>query len=59
MTRVNSEVASILHTADVRRRLMESGVIPTWSSPDAFAAYVRTETARWGKLIRANNIKAE
>jgi tripartite-type tricarboxylate transporter receptor subunit TctC len=59
VTRVNGEVVSILQTADVRRRLMESGVIPTSSSPDAFAAYVRAETARWGKLIRANNIKAE
>ena len=59
VTRVNSEVVSILQTPDVRRRLMESGVIPASSSPDAFAAYIRAETERWGKLIRANNIRAD
>jgi len=60
VTRVHSEVVSVLQMPDVRRRLMESGVIPASSaSPDAFAAYVKAEGARWGKLIRANNIKAE
>lgn len=60
VTRLHSEVVAVLDTPDVRRRLMESGVIPTSSaSPDAFASYVRTDNVRWGKLIRANNIKAD
>jgi tripartite-type tricarboxylate transporter receptor subunit TctC len=59
VTRANSEMVAILDMPDVRKRLMESGVIPVSSTPDAFAAYIRNDSARWGKLIRANAIKAE
>ena len=57
--KLNAETVAVLQTEDVRRRLTESGVLPVSSAPDAFAAYITAETARWGKLIRANGIKAE
>jgi tripartite-type tricarboxylate transporter receptor subunit TctC len=57
--RLNAETVAILQVQDVRRRLTEAGVLPTSSSPETFTAYVATETARWGKLIRTNGIKAE
>ncbi len=57
--RLNSETLAVLQIEDVRRRLHESGVIPFSSSSEAFASYVLSETAKWGKLIRANRIKAE
>ena len=57
--RLNAETVAVLQTEDVRRRLTESGVLPVSSTPESFASYVTTEIARWGKLIRANGIKAE
>jgi tripartite-type tricarboxylate transporter receptor subunit TctC len=57
--RLNAEAVSILQLEDVRRRLTELGILPVSSTPEAFAAYVQSETARWGKLIRANGIKAQ
>jgi tripartite-type tricarboxylate transporter receptor subunit TctC len=57
--KLNAETVAVLQMEDVRRRLTEAGVLPVSSSPEAFAAYVLSETARWGKLIRANNIKAD
>jgi tripartite-type tricarboxylate transporter receptor subunit TctC len=57
--KLNAETVAVLQMPDVRRRLTESGVLPTSSSPDAFASYIAKETARWGKLIRANGIKVE
>lgn len=57
--KLNSETVAVLQTPDARKRLTDAGVLPTSSSPEAFAAYISTETARWGKLIRANGIKAE
>jgi tripartite-type tricarboxylate transporter receptor subunit TctC len=57
--KLNADVVAVLQTEDVRRRLTESGVLPVSSSPDAFSTYVAAELARWGKLIRANGIKAE
>ena len=57
--KLNETTVAVLQMEDVRRRLTESGVLPVSSSPEAFATYVVAETARWGKLIRANNIKAD
>ena len=57
--KLNADTVAVLQMPDVRRRLTESGVLPTSSSPDAFASYIAKETARWGKLIRANGIKVE
>ena len=57
--RINTETVAILQSDDVRRRLTELGIIPVSSTPEAFATYVKSETARWGKLVRANGIKAQ
>lgn len=57
--KLNAETVAVLQMQDVRRRLTESGVLPVSSSSEAFAAYVVAESARWGKLIRSNNIKAD
>jgi tripartite-type tricarboxylate transporter receptor subunit TctC len=57
--RLNTEIVAILQIEDVRRRLTELGILPVSSTQDAFAKYVQTESARWGKLIRASGIKAQ
>ena len=59
VNRLNAETVTILKNDDARSRLLESGVIPLEMSPQAFAAYVVSETAKWGKLIRDNGITAE
>jgi tripartite-type tricarboxylate transporter receptor subunit TctC len=57
--KLNSETVAVLQMPEVRRRLTEAGVLPTSSSSEAFVTYIAAETARWGKLIRTNGIKAE
>ena len=57
--KINAETVAILQLDDVRRRLTELGIMPVSSTPEAFAAYVKTETERWGKVVRANGIKAQ
>jgi tripartite-type tricarboxylate transporter receptor subunit TctC len=59
IARLNTETVAVLQLDDVRRRMTEFGVMPMSSTPEAFAAYVASDTARWGKLIRSNGIKAE
>jgi tripartite-type tricarboxylate transporter receptor subunit TctC len=44
---------------DVRERLVAAGSEPVGNTPEEFLAYVKLELARWGKLIRDNNIRAE
>jgi len=48
-----------LTDADVRRRLAQTGVTASPSTPEAFALYINQEIARWGKLIREKGIKGE
>jgi tripartite-type tricarboxylate transporter receptor subunit TctC len=57
--RLNMETVAILQAEDVRRRLTELGIMPVSSTPEAFGTYVLSESERWGKLIRANGIKAQ
>jgi tripartite-type tricarboxylate transporter receptor subunit TctC len=53
------EVDKALRQADVRGKLLDMGFEPLGSKPDEFAASLRRDLAKWGKLIKANNITAE
>jgi tripartite-type tricarboxylate transporter receptor subunit TctC len=57
--KVYADVAKILNTPEVRERLVAAGSDPVASTPDQFSAHVKTELARWGKVIRENRIRAE
>ncbi len=59
IARVSADAGKALAMADVKKRLMDAGIIAVSSSPEAFAAYIRAETDKWGKVIRAANIKAD
>ena len=53
---LNAEINNALHQPDVKERLSALGFdIQTRSQPD-FAAYVRTEVAKWAQVIKATGI---
>ena len=52
----NAALERILKTDDVRRRFAEMGVEPVGGTPEDFAAHIRAESDKWGKLIRSANI---
>jgi tripartite-type tricarboxylate transporter receptor subunit TctC len=43
----------------VKERSERTGNYPVTSTPDAFAAFVRKEAARWEKVIKETGIKVE
>jgi tripartite-type tricarboxylate transporter receptor subunit TctC len=57
--RIHAEVVKILNAPDVREKLIAAGSDPVGSTPEQFLAFVKVELARWGKVIRENNIRAE
>ncbi len=59
ITRLNAEVARWLETPDVRARLATEGAETGKLSLDQFAAFIRTDAARWLKVIRASGATAE
>jgi tripartite-type tricarboxylate transporter receptor subunit TctC len=58
VSRLHSELAKILRTAEVRQELAALGAEPVGDTPEEFAAFLRTETARWGKIIREKGIRS-
>jgi len=55
--RLHKDIVTVMGIPDLRDTLATRGVDATSSSPDEFAAYIRSETAKWGKVIRAANLK--
>ena len=41
------------------QRLASQGIDPAGIGPEKFAAIIKTDLARWGKVIRQGNIKPE
>ena len=59
LARVNAEVARILQTPDMRKIFEQEGADVVGSSPEAFAAHLKAEIAKWMKVANAAGIKAE
>ena len=59
VNKLQVEVVRILALPDVREKLTNVGLIAAGSTPAEFAAFIRTETDRWAKVIRQAGIRAE
>jgi tripartite-type tricarboxylate transporter receptor subunit TctC len=56
IAKLNRAIDQILRTEDVKQKLAALGVEPVGGPPEAFAQHVRTESDKWGKLIKSANI---
>ena len=54
---LNRDVNIVLRQADVRDKLAEQGIDVSGSTPDALAVTVKSEIAKWAKVIKDGNIK--
>jgi tripartite-type tricarboxylate transporter receptor subunit TctC len=59
VSKLHSEVSVVLKGADIRKRFEAEGAETLIMSPQEFGKYIRTETARWSKVVREANIKPE
>lgn len=57
--RLNSEVNKVLAEADIKERFNTLGYEIAGGTPEQFGDWLRTESVKWGKVIRDNNITAE
>ena len=53
------DTAALLKTAEVRERFASLGADPIGSTPDEFTAFIKTEIAKWQKVIRGANIQVD
>ncbi|MBX9716533.1 MAG: tripartite tricarboxylate transporter substrate binding protein, partial [Burkholderiaceae bacterium] len=59
VNRINGETNRIMKLPDVAQRLAGDGVEAVGTSPEQFAAYLRAEIAKWGKIVKTAGIKAD
>ena len=59
IARLNAEVNRVLQMPEVREKIATGGAQAVGGTPDAFAAFVRTDYAKWGKIVKDAAIKLE
>jgi tripartite-type tricarboxylate transporter receptor subunit TctC len=57
--KLNAEVLKILAMPDVRERFLAQGVEPRGSTPEQFGEHIRSQMAKWGKVVQDAGVKAE
>jgi tripartite-type tricarboxylate transporter receptor subunit TctC len=56
---VQGEVARILKDPAMREKFIQQGADPVGSTPDEFSQYMKDETAKWAKIVKASGAKAD
>ena len=59
LAKLNAEVNRIIKRPDVSERMLGLGAIPSGNSPEEFAAFVKGEMARWGKVAQQVGLRPE
>jgi tripartite-type tricarboxylate transporter receptor subunit TctC len=59
LMKLNSEFAKVMADPLIKQRLSESGFEPQTSTPEEFAAYMKSEIAKWAKVIRDSNVSLD
>ena len=58
VTRLNVEIDKVLAQPDMRERLAGEGAEIVGGTPERFSVFVAAEYAKWGKVIREANLRA-
>jgi tripartite-type tricarboxylate transporter receptor subunit TctC len=59
INRLNQESVRALKSSEARERYLNVGVELVGGTPEAFAAYIKSDVARWTKLIKEAGIRDE
>jgi tripartite-type tricarboxylate transporter receptor subunit TctC len=57
--RLHQELTRALRAPDMKERLTSLGLNGVGSTPEEFAVYMKSETEKWAKVIKAMGIKPE
>jgi tripartite-type tricarboxylate transporter receptor subunit TctC len=59
VSRLNAEIGKALASADLKERLTAAGIEPHPTTPEQFAAYIKSERVRFAKVIKDAGIKPQ
>ena len=59
LARIHADLSQVLEMADVRARIAQLGGETTGGTPAAFAGQIRSEAAKWKRVVREAKLSAE
>ena len=59
VNRLHGEMVKVLQQPEIRQRFASDGADPVGNTPEEFAAYLRSETAKWAKVVKDAGIQPE
>ena len=59
LAKLNADAVKALNSPDLQKRLAEQGIEPAPMAPDQFAAFIKSEIARWAKVAKIAGVTAE
>ena len=57
--RIQREVAKVLATPEIAKRLTADGLEPVGSTPEQFRAFLAADKRKWGRVVKDAGVKAE
>ena len=59
ISRLNAELNKVVSAPDMKEKFLVNGVDPLGGTPEQFAEFIRSESLRFGKVIKEAGIRAE
>jgi tripartite-type tricarboxylate transporter receptor subunit TctC len=59
IAKLHQEIVKGLQQPDTREKLVSQGFETMGGAPEQFAAYMKSETAKWAKVVKASGAKAD
>ncbi|MBC7436279.1 MAG: tripartite tricarboxylate transporter substrate binding protein [Bdellovibrionales bacterium] len=59
IARLNAEITAALNDNDIKTNMRNLGVEPAPGTPAEFEAYIKSETVKWGKVIKTSGMKLD
>jgi tripartite-type tricarboxylate transporter receptor subunit TctC len=59
VARIGADIARAVKSSDLTERMKQQGMVPIGSTPERFDALIRSEIAKWAKVVRASGAKVD
>jgi tripartite-type tricarboxylate transporter receptor subunit TctC len=59
IAKINADMIKALEMPDLKARLAQLGVDPGTSTPEQFTAFIKSETAKWAKVVKQAGIQPQ